>query len=913
MSQLFDTRPLDAPVAYAKVALEQGIDLSPDGLTYGVPAALGDLIVGERVSVPLGRGNKAVTGYVMSISAASDLPSEKHHIIKSIVARDDSGVTLTPDLVELARWMAGYYCCPLGMVFSTMLPAAVKHGTGRIRREMVGGKISSEFRVPSSELQGKAATDSAGSLPSNSELRTQNSELPPSLKLTKLQKSILEAVIKQREAGHDFTEIRELADLAGAKTISPIRQLIEKGVLTTQTHSAVRAAESMSLDDNDGRNSGAAGLALTADQDAAVRAIEGRQHSGFSVTLLHGVTGSGKTEVYLSAIEKMQARSSEFRVPSSELNRHQNSGNSADRMPSNSELGTRNSELSAALILVPEIALTPQTVSRFQRRFGQVAVLHSGLTAAQRHEQWRRIRTGDVRIVVGARSAIFAPLPGVGIIIVDEEHESSYKQDQLPRYHARDVAIKRGQILNVPVLLGSATPSLESYFNAGGNKASSEFRVPGSELKGNQDRGGSPNRPLSNPELETQNSELPAPRPSVPPDGKSNSELGTRNSELSSRPRFHLLRLPTRVPGLALPKVEIVDLSEERRKRYEYTGKAGVHLVSLRLEAAIKHTMNAKQQTLLLLNRRGYANYIACPDHKCGWLLKCDYCDVTMVFHKDGKLPAGGYVHCHHCTAKQMLPSNCPLCSKKVTVFGLGTQRVEEELQRKFPGIRMIRMDSDSMLSAKDYAESLDQFRAGLIDVLVGTQMIAKGLDFPNVQLVGVISGDTSLHMPDFRAAERTFQLIAQVAGRAGRGGDPGAVIVQTFNPQDPAITLASRHDFDTFAANELKLRGEMGLPPVSRMARIVVRDKDHAACFEYARHLATHLNETNARMKLGVRIRGPAACPIARIAEFHRLQIELIAKDAATIQKLMTALRNARLLKSDNHVAIDVDPVSLM
>ena len=917
MSQLFDTRPLDAPVAYAKVALEQGIDLSPDGLTYGVPAVLADLTVGERVSVPLGRGNKTVPGYVLAVSETCDLPAEKQHLVKAIVSRDESGVTLTPDLVELAKWMASYYCCPLGMVFVTMLPAAVKHGTGSVTKVMVGmaEEKSYEFRVSSFELKDTenetttADRSSANSelgtrnseLPSapsapNSEPGTRNSKLPVSPKLTALQRAVLAAAIAQREAGQEYTEIRELADLAGAKTISPVQQLIAKGILITHTEAAVRAATQVIDAYHDPKSSGSAGLKLTTDQAVAIEALAPRVHEGFSVTLLHGVTGSGKTEVYLRAIEETR-KSSEFRVPGSELKGTEEKGHKNLDTPADSKSSTRNSELEtrnfsspAALVLVPEIALTPQTVARFQRRFGDVALLHSGLTAAQRHEQWRRIRRGEVRIVVGARSAIFAPLTNIGIIIVDEEHESSYKQDQLPRYHARDVAIKRGQILNVPVLLGSATPSLESYLNAGGNKTSSEFRVPSFELKDKQGNHTSEDRLPSNSELGTRNSELPAPRP-----------------------RFHLLRLPTRVPGLALPKVEIVDLSEERRKRYEITGKAGVHLISLRLEAAIKRTMESKQQTLLLLNRRGYANYIACPDHKCGWLLKCDYCDVTMVFHKDATLPTGGYVHCHHCTAKQMLPSLCPVCSKKVTVFGLGTQRVEEELIRKFPSIRLLRMDSDTMNTAKDYAESLDQFRGGLIDVLLGTQMIAKGLDFPNVRLVGVISADTSLHMPDFRAAERTFQLISQVAGRAGRGTDPGTVIVQTFNPQDPAITLASQHDFETFATNELKLRTEMGLPPFTRMARIVVRDKDHVSCFEYAKNLAAHLNQANGELKLGVRIRGPVACPIARIAEFHRLQIELIAKDAATLQKLMTALRNARLLKSDNHVAVDVDPVALM
>jgi primosomal protein N' (replication factor Y) len=362
-----------------------------------------------------------------------------------------------------------------------------------------------------------------------------------------------------------------------------------------------------------------------------------------------------------------------------------------------------------------------------------------------------------------------------------------------------------------------------------------------------------------------------------------------------------------------LPKVEIVDFTQERRKRYEYTGKAGVHLLSIRLEAAIKQTLDAKAGTLLLLNRRGYANYIACPDHHCGWMMKCDYCDATMVYHKDATLPDGGYLHCHHCTAKQMLPKWCPLCGKKVTVFGLGTQRVEEELARKFPTARLLRMDSDSMRGARDYEASLDRFRSGQIDILLGTQMIAKGLDFPNVRLVGVISADTALHMPDFRASERTFQLVAQVAGRTGRGSEPGTVIVQTFSPDDPAITLAARHDYETFAARELNLRSEMGLPPVTRMARIVVRDKDHVRCVAQASALATHLNEANAALALHVRIRGPAACPISRIAEFYRMQIEMIAADAATLQKLLTALRNARLLKSDQHTAVDVDPVDLL
>ncbi len=788
MAQLFETENTPSAVAYAKVALEQGIDAG-DGLTYAVPPMLEDLQVGERVTVPLGRKNKAVSGYVMQIENHCDLPPSKVNKLKAITSRDASAVSLTPDLIALARWMAAYYCCPLGMVLVTMLPAAVKHGTGTVRQTMVGY---------ADQVDGEE--DSA--------------DAP---KLTKLQRAVVEEVDRLAGAGQPWTEIKELADLAGAKTVSPIRQLIKKGVLTTQTQSAIRAAELIeSARGKQGTGQPSARLVLTPDQDKALTHLGGHIPQGFSVNLLQGVTGSGKTEVYLRAIESL--------------------------------IGNTESKTNGAIVLVPEIALTPQTSARFRDRFGEdVAVLHSGLTASQRHAQWRRIRNGEVRIVVGARSAVFAPLSSVGLIIVDEEHDSSYKQDQLPRYQARDVAIKRAQLCGAAVVLGSATPSIESYYNA--------------------------------------------------------TEKNT----------YHRLILPQRVSGLSLPKVDIVDLTDERRKRYQMTGKAGVHLLSLVMETAIRRTLEDKRQTLLLLNRRGYANYIACPDHNCGWLMYCDFCDALMVYHKAKQLPTGGYVECHHCTAKQTLPTNCPQCSKKITTFGLGTQRVEEELERKFPQARLARMDSDIMRTARDYEETLDAFRAGEIDILLGTQMIAKGLDFPNVRLVGVISADTSIHMPDFRATERTFQLISQVAGRTGRGSEAGKVILQTFNPNDPAIQLAAKHDYETFAQNEIELRRNMRLPPITRMARIVVRDKDHVACYEHATKLASSLNRFNDELQLGVRLRGPMACPIARIAEFHRMQIELIAADAATLQQLMTALRNQNMLISDHHTAVDVDPVSLL
>lgn len=816
MGGLFETEA-KASGRFANVALEQGIDTSSHGLTYAIPAGLEDLRAGERVLAPLGRGDRVVPGYVISLSDQCAYPR-----VKLLVGRDPSGVGFTGDLIELARWMAGYYCCPLGMVLQSMLPAAVKKGTGRTVKLLV----------------------SLAAKPESAEAA------PKTEKLTSLQQAVLVTATSMAEKGETWVEVRTLADRAGARSVSSVKQLIEKGLLVSRQQESFEAAvDPLSLDgDEEVVSAGElpheidAALAaipdapdpaakhtrvtLNDDQARVVAALEQAVGNGFGVHLLHGVTGSGKTEVYLRAIEELQRKA---------LNQ-----TGADLR----EWG--------AIVLVPEIALTPQTVRRFLERFTQIAVLHSGLTAAQRHEQWRRISQGKARIVVGARSAVFAPLAmkNLGLIIVDEEHESTYKQAQLPRYHARDVAIKRAQILGVPVILGSATPSLESYHNAHVRKS------------------------------------------------------------------YVLHQLPRRVGSLVMPQVDIVDMQEERRKRSEYTGAMGVHLLSVRLENQIRQTLKSGGQTILLLNRRGYANYIACPDRNCGWMMNCDYCDTTMVYHKDAALPTRGYLQCHHCTAEQILPKGCPQCGKKVTVFGLGTQRVEEEIGKKFPQARMLRMDSDVMRSAHDYHVGLERFRKREVDLLVGTQMIAKGLDFPNVRLVGVISADTAINMPDFRASERTFQLIAQVAGRAGRdiqGGDPSLVLIQTFNPGDAAIVSASQHDYVGFADRELALRKAVGLPPVTRMARIVVRDRDLANCVAEARTLSQRLIASRDAMGITVKIRGPAPCPIGRIAEFYRQQIELIASEAGLIQRLLTALRNDRHLVSDAQMAVDVDPVSLL
>ncbi len=833
MANLFE--PDAPPVAgYAHVALEQGVDMSPHGLTYAIPQALDPLGVGDRVVVPLGKKNKPVSGYVTQVAdRAGQLEATPTNPrrpldptrIKPILSRDPLGVSLPPDLITLAHWVASYYCTPLGMVLTTMLPAAVKRGTGRVTQTMVGP------------------------------CQPQPDDLGP-YKLTKLQKAVLRCALgkDEPEEALPWIEIKQLAFMAGARTVTPVKQLIDKGLLTTQHQATIRSREVIASKTHDAPTHA---FELTADQRRALDHLTRHASGGFGVHLLHGVTGSGKTEVYFRLIEHLLSQAGE-------------------------------PPMIGAVVLVPEIALTTLAIERYVQRFGDVAAMHSGLTAAQRHEQWQRVRRGQVKVVVGARSAVFAPMPRVGIIIVDEEHDTSYKQDQLPRYHARDVAIRRAQLLKIPVVLGSATPSLESYFNA-------TFARP---HDAQHTGASSPN--TSN----TLNPAIPTPTPDSP----------QQPQPLATAPikqPYHLLSMPNRVAGLTLPKVQIVDMNQQRRGRR-------IPLISQPLQQALQEALQAKAQALLLLNRRGYANYIACPDHRCGWTMCCDYCDAMMVYHKDRALPTGGLLRCHHCQAEQLLPAHCPLCSKKVTVFGVGTQRVEEELGQKFPNIRALRMDSDAMRSGRDYQQSLEAFARQEVDVLLGTQMIAKGLDFPNVTLVGVVAADTSLHIPDFRASERTFQLIAQVAGRAGRSDRHklARVIVQSYNPQDPAIVLASAHDYTGFVQRELAFRRQVGLPPWSRMARFVVRDTDHQACVDRAQKLSHQIESLIQTLAMRVDLRGPMPCSIARIAGYHRHQIELVAPQpgaAATLQKLLTALRNTQRIRSDAHIAIDVDPVDLL
>ena len=774
-----------APTRLAQVAIERGIDRYPDGLSYAIPEQLTDLHAGDRVLVPLGRGDTPTAGWVLrlheqGVSDARGRPIDPLKV-KAILRKDDSGVRLPAQSLALAEWISDYYACPIGMTLASMLPAAVRKGTGRVVQHLV---------APS---------------PTTPDLNA----LPP--RFGRGRKRVLEVL--QTLSEHELPiEIGVLAEKAELRSKGPIKALLEAGHLIGSTRTNVQAAW---LERSNSLATDSAEIQPNQDQQDAIDQIGQTLGSGFSRHLLFGVTGSGKTEVYIRLIRQV--------IDSGAI----------------------------ALMLVPEIALTPQTASRLFARFpaSQIALLHSGLTQAQRNQQWTMVAEGKVQIILGARSAIFAPIPEdrLGLVIVDEEHDSSYKQDQAPRYHGRDVAIRRAQLGGCPIVLGSATPSLETWHNA---------------------------------------------------------------VDLN---RITIHRLPQRAPGLSLPKVDIVDFAQEQRRWQDRR----IHLLGPRLAQALQQTTQQGDQSILLLNRRGYASYIACPDARCGWVMQCEQCDAGMVNHRasmGGARNHHDFVRCHHCLSEQRLPEKCPLCSRKITVFGLGTQRVEEEIQRLLSSLvepsAIKRVDSDSMRGSDDFHETLDRFARGEIKVLMGTQMIAKGLDFPGVRLVGVINADTSLNLPDFRATERTFQLVSQVTGRCGRGARSGRAIIQTFQPDAPAIVMAAQHDFESFAMGELAERERFKLPPIRRMARLVVRESGEDRCLARSRELVARLRPL---LRDGLELQEPEPCAIGRIGGRHRMQILIFAEDPRLLRELLLEGRKNGALTPGESVAIDVDPTGLL
>lgn len=540
---------------------------------------------------------------------------------------------------------------------------------------------------------------------------------------------------------------------------------------------------------------------LTQDQKTILENILSKaEKETHKVFLLHGVTASGKTEIYLQAVEKILAKGR------------------------------------TGIVLVPEIALTPQTVERFLSRFGRrVAVVHSGLLGSRRYREWKRIKNGEAKIVVGARSAIFSPVKNLGIVIIDEEHETSYKQEDTPRYHARDTAIMRARLASCPVILGSATPSLESYYLA------------------------------------------------------------------SKKTKSELVKLTKRIDDKDLPKAKVVDM------RMELATRKRMVMFSRVLIDSMENALKKKQQIMIFLNRRGFSTFINCK--RCGLVLKCKRCDAVLVYHYETKS-----LVCHYCNSRQSPPDICPKCkSGYMKYFGIGTEKVESEISRLFPGARIARMDTDTTSKRGSHGRILDEFKNHNIDILIGTQMIAKGHDFPRVTLVGIVNADVNLNLPDFRASERTFNLITQVAGRAGRGEEGGEVIIQTYAPGHYAILSASKHDYDRFYREEIKTRKDLLFPPFTHIIRLTLRSRNENATIAAANKTKDFLKKALPRKGAkAIEIIGPAPSPISRVRGYYRWNILLKAKTRSIMCEVLRKALKGYRKPGGTLLAIDVDPISV-
>jgi primosomal protein N' (replication factor Y) len=742
---------------FADVVFDRPLD---HAYTYAVPERLREAVaVGKRVQAPFGRGDKATPGYCVRLSeTAPERP------VKELVRVLDEEALLTPDLLRLTRWMADYYLCGWGQVLNAVVPSGAREQSGTRSQTFVEPLAEGEWPDPLPVLSAKQT-----------------------------------AAWKALQASRKAVEVRQLCRAAGCGP-GPVEQLIAKGLARRVTRRIDRFLAARGEEDQEGQGP----ITLNADQLAAWCPIEKVLHEGgFHPFLLHGVTGSGKTEIYLRAIEEVIRQGKE------------------------------------ALVLVPEISLTPQTIGRFQGRCGEVAVLHSHLTSAERGGQWRRVAAGQVQVVVGARSAVFAPARRLGLIVVDEEHEGSFKQESTPRYHARDVAVMRARLENLPIILGSATPALESWHNA-------------------------------------------------------------------QRGQYTLLQLPNRVLDRTMPHVGLIDL------RHDWAQRPYSQAISPSLERAMREALKAGGQIMLLLNRRGFSTHVHCP--ACGYVEACRFCDLTLTHHR-----VRDVMLCHYCGYEQAPPQLCPSCGRGAVRYqGLGTEKLQAEIEDKFAGYVIRRMDSDTMRRPGSHARVLAAFRRGLIHILLGTQMIAKGLDFPNVTLVGVVNADVALHIPDFRSAERTFQLLSQVAGRTGRGARGGRVLIQTFNPEHPCIALAAAHDYAGFVAGELVHRRAHNYPPYERLARLIIRARKQEAGAAFAERLAGAFHAALQGLaaitpSAPVRILGPAEAPVFRLKNYYRFHFQLQSASPAALHEVLRAVLPTVKPPAGVEFTVDIDPLNML
>jgi len=820
---------------YAQIAFPIPVDRI---FTYILPEELQEKArLGMRVIAPFGKGDNENEGVIVGLAEDSELEN-----LKEIIDILDNEPFFSQEMLDLTKWIGEYYMSFWGEALKCATPAGVNIISERMIKiqnvedrdavlnqlakvaprqaqilttlEWEGDMSVSRLKtrlntkglysaLASLEAKGYVSISSQISKPrikpktaqavyltvSSSDIEKQIDEIRQK---SEKQGVILE-ILLSKEGKMLASKLAKLADT----TINTIRVLEKKGLLAFEKVEVIRDPMEGEIFDT------TTNLRLNSDQENALREINRAiQESKQQNFLLYGITASGKTEVYMQAIGKV-------------LEKHK-----------------------GAIVLVPEIALTPQTVFRFASRFSnRVTVLHSKMSQGERYDQWRRIKSGQVDIVVGPRSAIFAPMPNLGLIVIDEEHETSYKQEDSPRYHAREVAIKRAELTGAIVVLGSATPSLESFYKA-------------------------------------------------------------------LQKEYSLLSLPVRVDNAKLPLVEIVDM------RAEFTQKHNRSIFSTSLREAIEDRLVREEQTILFLNRRGFATFVLCRE--CGYVAKCENCDISLTYHS-----SGNELICHHCDYRQPAPSLCPSCKGNyIRHFGTGTQRVEEEARKLFAEAAIDRMDADTTRKIGSHKQILDAFKKGDIDILIGTQMIAKGLDFPNVTLVGVITADTSLNLPDFRAGERTFNLLTQVAGRAGRGEAEGEVIIQTYNPEHYSILAAKDHDYRSFYRQEIIFRETLAYPPFTHAATILLSGKSERITMQAAEELGSILHSFQEASFPDVQILGPAPAPLSKIKQSYRWHLLLKAVEPSHIRNLVKqALEKqpSQISRGEMRLSVDMDPMMVL
>jgi primosomal protein N' (replication factor Y) len=751
--------------SYARVVIDRAIHRELD---YSVPESLADRVrVGSRVRVPF--RDKSALATVVAVLEHSEAKG-----IRPLEAVLGEGPVLSEHLLELSRWISAYYCCAIETVMRSLLPHV-------IRRAKVGWK-KQLFVQPGCKIDREELAKLRKRAPRQAELLEAISKLEKPIRATQL--------LRQTSLDNQT-----------------LRSLVKRGVAELREEAVIRDPHA------DEQFIATSNLVLNEEQTRALKeitqALDSRENA--RPILLHGVTGSGKTEIYLQAIRAALERGR------------------------------------TAIVLVPEISLTPQTVERFKGRFAEaqdaVAVLHSHLSEGERHDEWHKIHSGRARIVIGARSAIFAPLKNLGLIVVDEEHETTYKQEEAPRYHARDVAVVRAKIEKCVAVLGSATPSLESYHN---------------------------------------------------------TAIG----------KYQLLTLTQRVDQKQMPLIRIIDLRQERRKEK----KAAI--LSEKLSQAIADRLEKREQTILFLNRRGFSTSLLCSN--CGEARNCPNCSVALTFHQHS-LQGGsaspktmsGRLSCHLCGHTAAVPKKCPSCGQDALIYyGFGTEKVESTVAQIFPKAVVRRMDADSMTRKEAYREALRNFRTGKIDILVGTQMIAKGLHFPNVTLVGIINADLSLHLPDFRAGERTFQLLTQVAGRAGRGETPGQVFVQTYTPFSPSIQFARHHDFAGYFQQELEFRERCDFPPFKHAVLITVRSSHQGRAKLSAETLKRRLKEALPEQFI---LGDAAPAPLEKLQGQFRYHVLIRGEAIVRLSRLLRETLDKLPFPEDVTVTVDVDPYQLL